>query len=119
VMLRAGEIAQATSAKFKVINLLQLPGGMDSQQVMLQVRFAEVNRSAVRQLGVSLFTGPSGYKDYVARATTQQFAAPDFTERIGPPPPAGRRRPARKPASSRSATSSICSCSTASTTSAR
>ena len=30
--------------KLQVINLLQVPGGSDSQQVMLQVRFAEVNR---------------------------------------------------------------------------
>jgi pilus assembly protein CpaC len=47
VMMRAGEIAQASASKLKVINMLQLPGGSDSQQVLLQVRFAEVNR--VRQ----------------------------------------------------------------------
>ncbi len=78
VMLRAGEIAEASSSKLKVINLLQLPGGSESQQVMLQVRFAEVNRRAAEQLGVSFFTGAGGYKDYVARGTTQQFAAPNF-----------------------------------------
>ena len=39
----------------KVINLLQVPGGSESQQVMLQVRFAEVNRRALQELGVSLF----------------------------------------------------------------
>ena len=53
VMLRAGEIATATSSKLKVINLLQLPGGSESQQVMLQVRFAEVNRRAIAELGVN------------------------------------------------------------------
>jgi len=89
IMLRAGEIAQATSAKFKVINLLQLPGGSESQQVMLQVRFAEVNRSALTQLGVGLFTGPAGYKDWVGRSTTQQFTAPDFKGSLGPVPPGG------------------------------
>ena len=50
-MLRAGEIAQASSPKSKVINLLQVPGGSESQQVMLQVRFAEVNRRALQELG--------------------------------------------------------------------
>ncbi len=50
-MLKAAEIATLSSAKFKVINLLQLPGGTESQQVMLQVRFAEVNRSAMQELG--------------------------------------------------------------------
>jgi pilus assembly protein CpaC len=78
VMLRAGEIAQATSSKVRVINMLQLPGGAESQQVILQVRFAEVNRRAMTELGVSFFTGPSGYKGYVGRATTQQFPAPEF-----------------------------------------
>jgi pilus assembly protein CpaC len=78
VSLRAAEIAQASSAKMKVINMLQLPGGQESQQVMLQVRFAEVNRRAMTDLGSSLFTGPNGYKDWIARSTTQQFAAPNF-----------------------------------------
>ena len=31
--------------------MLQLPGGSESQQVMLQVRFAEVNRQALTELG--------------------------------------------------------------------
>src|SRR5579872_7334961 len=71
VMLRAGEIAAKTSAKTKVINLLQVPGGIESQQVMLQVRFAEVNRQALTEAGISLFTGAAGYKDWIARSTTQ------------------------------------------------
>lgn len=91
VMLRAGEIAAASSSKNKVINLLQLPGGMDSQQVMLQVRIAEVNRRAVRELGVSFFTGATGYKDYIGRVTTGQFGAPQYnnltrTQIDGQPP---------------------------------
>ena len=48
VMLRAGEIAEGMSSKTGVINLLQLPGGSESQQVMLQVRIAEVNRRPSR-----------------------------------------------------------------------
>ncbi len=55
VMLRAAEIATASASKSKVINMLQVPGGSESQQVMLQVRFAEVNRRALTELGVSLF----------------------------------------------------------------
>jgi pilus assembly protein CpaC len=83
VMLRAGEIAEKTSSKSKVINLLRVPGTIDSQQVLLQVRFAEVNRNVLRETGVSLFTGPNGEKDYVARTSTQQFAAPNFTNSGG------------------------------------
>ena len=49
IMLRAGEIAQASAAKRAVINLLQVPGGSESQQVLLQVRFAEVNRRVLQE----------------------------------------------------------------------
>ena len=80
VMLRAGEIAQASSPTTQIINMLQLPGGMQSQQVMLQVRFAEVNRRALQELGVSLFTGPTGFEDFILRGTTQQFSAVDYTD---------------------------------------
>jgi len=80
VMLMAGEIAQASATKTKVINLLQVPGGPGSQQVMLQVRFAEVNRRAVQDLGVNLFMGPNGENDYVARTTTGQFTPPGFDQ---------------------------------------
>jgi len=76
VMLKAGEIAQSSASKLRVINLLRLPGGLGSQQVMLQVRFAEVNRRAVQELGVNLFMGPNGENDYVARTTTGQFTPP-------------------------------------------
>jgi pilus assembly protein CpaC len=78
VALRAAEIAAATSAKAKVINLLQLPGGSESQQVLLQVRVAEVSRQALRELGAALFTSPNGFHETLGRSTTQQFAAPNF-----------------------------------------
>ena len=77
VMLRAAEIAQAVSSESDVINMLQLPGGSGSQQVMLQVRFAEINKRALTELGASLF---STRGNTVARGTTQQFAAPDFDD---------------------------------------
>jgi pilus assembly protein CpaC len=78
VSLRTAEIAAATSTKAKVINLLQLPGGSESQQVLLQVRFAEVSRTALRELGVNLFTSPTGLGSTVGRVTTGQFTAPGF-----------------------------------------
>lgn len=77
VMLRAAEIARAAFPKSSVVNMLQLPGGSPSQQVMLQVRFAEVNRNALQQAGLALFTTRIGM---TARSTTQQFAAPDFDD---------------------------------------
>lgn len=78
VSLRAAEITAATSSKMKVINLLQYPGANESQQVMLQVRFAEVSRQALRELGVSLFTSALGIDNNIGRVTTQQFAAPGY-----------------------------------------
>jgi pilus assembly protein CpaC len=77
VMLRAGEVAAASMPELQVMNLLQLPGGGGSQQVMLQVRVAEVNRRAVEEIGLSLFATRQGF---TARATTQQFPAPDFDD---------------------------------------
>jgi pilus assembly protein CpaC len=77
VMLRAGEIATSSSSKSSVINLLQVPGGSESQQVMLQVRFAEVNRKALTELGINLFVNR---ERFAARSTTQQFSAPVFDD---------------------------------------
>ena len=75
VMLRMGEIAAASIPKAQLVNLLQVPGGSESQQVMLQVRFAEVNRQALTEAGLNLFLTRSRW---LARSTTQQFPAPDF-----------------------------------------
>src|SRR5438105_6763352 len=81
VIDKAAEVAGGyVEKKENVVNLLKQAEGQSTNQVMLRVRFAEVSRSAVQQLGASLFTGPTGYKDIIARSTTQQFAAPDFTD---------------------------------------
>ena len=76
VMLRSAELAKAAMPKHAVINMLQLPSGSPSKQVMLQVRFAEVNRNALQQSGLSLF---STRQSVTGRTSTQQFSAPDFT----------------------------------------
>jgi pilus assembly protein CpaC len=74
LMLKAAEIATSSSGKLKVINLLQLPGGNESQQVMLQVRFAEVNRQALKELGLNLV---ANRVDWAGRTTTGQYPAPE------------------------------------------
>lgn len=77
VMLRAAEIARAAFPKSSVVNMLQLPSGSPSKQVLLQVRFAEVNRDAFLQAGINLFA----IRDRIAaRSSTQQFAAPSFNK---------------------------------------
>ena len=80
VMLRAAEVAGATAPKANIINMLQVPGATDARQVMLQVRFAEVNRRALLELGSSFFTGATGFRNWVGRGTTQQVPAPDFEQ---------------------------------------
>jgi len=81
VIDKAADVAGGyVEKKENVVNLLKQQEGVASNQVMLKVRFAEVSRSAVQELGVNLFTGPTGYKDWIARSTTQQFAAPNYTD---------------------------------------
>jgi pilus assembly protein CpaC len=81
VMLRAAEIARAAGTKRSVINMLQVPGGNESQQVLLQVRFAEVNRRVLRELGLNLIVNRAGW---VARSSTQQFPAPTIDDAQNP-----------------------------------
>jgi pilus assembly protein CpaC len=79
-MLRIGEVARAALSKANVINMLQVPGGTDAQQVMLQVRVAEVNQRALTELGSSLFTGATGVGDWIGRGTTGQFPSVEFKD---------------------------------------
>src|SRR6266508_266200 len=63
--------------KEDVVSLLQIQPGA-SNQVLLKVRFAEVSRSALTQLGSSFAL--NGYKDgrWFGRSSTEQFAAPEW-----------------------------------------
>jgi pilus assembly protein CpaC len=65
-----------------VVTLLALPPAQParSNQVLLRVRFAEVSRSALTELGVSFFTGPTGIRNTLGRITTQQFPSTSFQE---------------------------------------
>src|SRR5829696_1788697 len=66
--------------KEEVTTLLQLGQGAATNQVLLRVRFAEVSRSAMTELGVNF--AANGAKDgrYFGRSTTQQFGAPEWDE---------------------------------------
>ena len=65
--------------KEDVVSLLRVQNA-SSNQVLLKVRFAEVSRSAMTELGASFFTSPSGFDNWVGRTTTQQFSAPEFDD---------------------------------------
>ncbi len=66
--------------KEEIVNLLQIREGAMSNQVLLRVRFAEVSRNALTELGASIFTSPTGVKNTLVRTTTQQFSAPGYTD---------------------------------------
>jgi pilus assembly protein CpaC len=77
---KAVEVAAGyVDKKDDVVNLLQVQTG-GANQVLLHVRFAEVSRSALTELGAGFFTSPTGIKNTLARVTTQQFPAPGFDE---------------------------------------
>jgi pilus assembly protein CpaC len=81
VVEKAAEVAGGyADGKDGVVNLLKQQEGVASNQVLLRVRFAEVSRSALQELGASFFTGPGGFHDYVSRVTTSQFPSVNFDE---------------------------------------
>jgi len=57
-----------------VVNLLQLPAAEPNRAVLLQVRFAEVDRTAIQELGVNLFSTGAG--NTFGAISTQQFDSP-------------------------------------------
>ena len=67
VQKRAGQIAEAYG---KVVNVLSF-GPVGAQEVLLQVKFAEVDRNAVLQLGANLFMPGQG--NTIALSQTGQF----------------------------------------------
>jgi pilus assembly protein CpaC len=77
VVEKAAEVAGGyVDKKEEVVNLLRQEEGATSNQILLRVRFAEVTRSALSELGATLFS--SGHQNFLGRTTTQQFSAPDF-----------------------------------------
>jgi pilus assembly protein CpaC len=81
VIEKATNIASGyVGSKEEVVALLQLQPGAPSNQVLLRVRFAEVSRNALMELGIS--GAANGYKDgrWFGRATTGQFPAPEWDE---------------------------------------
>ena len=83
IATRAVDIAAGfVERRDDVVTLLEVPAvqAPRSNQVLLRVRFAEVSRSAMTELGLSLFTGPTGINNTLGRITTQQFSAPGYDE---------------------------------------
>ena len=74
VAQRAGKIAEAYSKN--VVNVLTF-GPKGAQEVLLEVKFAEVDRTALTQLGVNIFA--PGLGNTIAVSQTGQFGAVTVT----------------------------------------
>ena len=82
VYKRAGELASAYSPK--VVNVLTF-GPVGAQEVLLQVKFAEVDRSVLTQLGVNFIS--TGAANTIGTITTGQYGG--FGTQTITPPSAG------------------------------
>jgi pilus assembly protein CpaC len=81
VIDKAAEVAAGyVEKKEDVVNLLRQQEGIASNQVLLRVRFAEVSRSAMQELGVNFFATGVDNGRWIGRTTTGQSAAPTFDE---------------------------------------
>jgi pilus assembly protein CpaC len=80
-MDKAAEVATGyVEKKEDVVNLLKQQDGLASRQVLLRVRFAEVSRSALTELGLNLAANGVNDGRWFGRTTTQQFGAPQWDD---------------------------------------
>lgn len=75
---RAEAIASAHAKK--VVNMIQVPPPKEPRQIMLSVKFASVDRTALSQLGFNLFS-KNGVT--IGSTSTQQFTGPLFSQLNG------------------------------------
>lgn len=80
-MEMALEVARSFAPKEKVINLMEVGGG---QQVMLEVKISEVQRSSLKQLGISgqVSTGDSDAFDFITGALFSESQASEISTTI-------------------------------------
>ncbi len=83
VVDKAADVAGGyVEKKENVVNLLKQQEGVASNQVMLRVRFAEVSRSAMQELGASFFV--DGFKqDWSGRVAPSGVPSPNFDQDKG------------------------------------
>ncbi|MBA3888339.1 MAG: type II and III secretion system protein family protein, partial [Acidobacteria bacterium] len=80
VIEKAADVAAGyVEKKDNVVNLLKQQEGVASNQIMLRVRFAEVSRSAMQELGAS-FVADARNGKWFGRTTTGQFPAPQWDQ---------------------------------------
>jgi pilus assembly protein CpaC len=80
VIEKAADVAGGyVEKKDNVVNLLKQQEGVASNQVMLRVRFAEVSRSAMQELGATLIANGAGpNNEWFGRTAPPGVPAPEF-----------------------------------------
>ena len=68
----------------KVVNLLNVKVPEPERQILLKVRFASIDRTKERQLGINFFS--TGIGNTIGTVTTGQFSPPTVTAQVGAPP---------------------------------
>jgi pilus assembly protein CpaC len=75
-------LAIVSSVTPKVVNLMEAPAPPAEGQILLQVKFAEVDRTNLNQFGVNLFSpgaAATGPRSTVGSASTQEYNAPGLS----------------------------------------
>lgn len=72
---------QIASTAGKVVNLLYVDVPAPEPQILLKVRFASLDRSLTKQLGINIFS--LGAANTVGSVTTQQFSPPTISSQSG------------------------------------
>jgi pilus assembly protein CpaC len=76
---------QIASTAGKVVNLLYVNVPPAEPQILLKVRFASVDRTMEKQLGINIFS--LGATNSIGAISTQQFSPPQISNAGGPGPP--------------------------------
>ena len=71
-------MAFLTAATPKVVSLLRVPQPPAVGEIMLQVRFAEVDRAALNEFGFNFMSFPGSPLKVLGSTSTQQFGTPQF-----------------------------------------
>jgi len=80
--LGSAERAEAIASMFgKPVNLLRVATPSSAAQILIRVKFADVNRSAATDLGANLLSTGAG--NTVGRITTGQYTAPSSSTGVG------------------------------------
>jgi pilus assembly protein CpaC len=81
-LTEAQRAVQIASTLGKTVNLLRVNIPGTDAQILLKVRFADVDRSATQQLGINIFS--TGAANTVGSVSTGQFQSPLVTPGTGP-----------------------------------